>query len=362
LLADINSRGFAQAESRPMPDWARNVCHQREHFKDCGFALERDGRQEFFKFVFAVQKPLFLSVSPMREEDVYAGAPGASASTFEGLLEPEVTHSFHINFFDNRGGYAMAGVDESNVQVLTNLIHVGGTRAVTYDLPVPLQVFFQSLPDRPQSASQNTKEDQANHAHREKLVDKFPWLHKLDFQREGTSCPPAGGDGGPGREPALPHDAHMADADVDAMFVEFAAHRAQWADGLPATTDDFKVTLLGGRWLAAHHGMAYDAFQGASTNQRAKLFCRNRNMPFSARYNISTYGNAEASMLARTWCHKMQHYYNVAVAAGNDAHPFTDEHHHAYIEPTEFTRYADAADGNRAIIGRVGQFRSLFRA
>ena len=73
----------------------------------------------------------------------------------------------------------------------------------------------------------------------------------------------------------------------------------------------FKVALLGGAWTSRHRGVACDAFQGSARGEAAKAWCGQYHLNKSSRYEISMYGERAASLLAKSWCHKMEHFYNI---------------------------------------------------
>ena len=127
------------------------------------------------------------------------------------------------------------------------------------------------------------------------------------------------------------------------------ARRSLAADPM-SSSDDFRTTVLSRN----------DAVQGIARNALAKDFCRRRGVPGGAiRFNFSTYGSATCGILARAWCHKMQHYLNLEVV-----HPlgeglvFGPEEHATYDEPSELKRLL-VGDLRSAVLLRVRQIRGL---
>lgn len=92
----------------------------------------------------------------------------------------------------------------------------------------------------------------------------------------------------------------------------------------------------------------------------AQEWCARRGVQKSMRVNYATYGAEGCGILARAWCHKMQHFYNLELTdPAGPALAFHSGLVDAYVEPTEFTRLADGAAG--ALSVRVGLIRGLFR-
>ena len=100
-----------------------------------------------------------------------------------------------------------------------------------------------------------------------------------------------------------------------------------------------------------------DAIQGIASTDAIKQWCKDRRVPMSARFEIDLYTAAKAAVFARSWCHKMQFFYNVA----SDARPFTPAELDSYREPSEFALLATELATHRQAAKRVTQIRLLFR-
>ena len=59
-------------ESRQRPEWLSAVCAMRDHFANACFVFTNDdGNDSFFKFMFAVQNPLYIEFSQLSGVDEY---------------------------------------------------------------------------------------------------------------------------------------------------------------------------------------------------------------------------------------------------------------------------------------------------
>ena len=140
---------------------------------------------------------------------------------------------------------------------------------------------------------------------------------------------------------------------LDEVRVELAAHAPIVSDG------DFKTNVLGGMWLLAERGVACDAIQGAARGALAIGFCARRRVQKTIRLELAAYGHEACGIMARAWCHRMQHYLNAEVSgAAAEAEAFPAHVHTSYVEPSEFVRlWASAEAAVAGLARRPAQIR-----
>ena len=148
---------------------------------------------------------------------------------------------------------------------------------------------------------------------------------------------------------------------MNAVLRELDEARAATAAEAPeVVTTDFRATILGGAWTAAHAGVAADYAIGMTRTQTAEDVCRRRRLRLSSRYSLEGYGHATAHIMARAWAHRMQLALN-----GGRAHPygpemrFTLEDWESYQPPSELRRLAEGPAVTRQLRGRLGQLAQL---
>eukprot|EP00969_Alexandrium_andersonii_P094537 4176715-Alexandrium_andersonii.AAC.1 len=136
--------------------------------------------------------------------------------------------------------------------------------------------------------------------------------------------------------------------------------KAALAKATTQSHDDFKAIVLGGPAHMAQHGKAYHSVCGVTRGGLAKDFCKRRGVQYTFRCSYALYGDAACGILARAWCHKMQHYFNLELASseGEDL-VFTSEHRNTYSEPTELQKLLAEGHPNPALLQRVEALRSL---
>ena len=110
-------------------------------------------------------------------------------------------------------------------------------------------------------------------------------------------------------------------------------------------------------------GEVMHAMQGQCSGQVADGWAR-RNAATTFKATFSEHGTPESKILVRAWCHRMQHFFNLEMAALEPASfVFTAAHLAAYEEPIEFTDLA-MVDGHprwRKWMARIRAIRNIPR-
>ena len=84
-------------------------------------------------------------------------------------------------------------------------------------------------------------------------------------------------------------------------------------------------------------------------------------MPERFKNNFSAHGPLAPGILARSWCQKMQYFFNVELASpyGPDT-VFTEEHHAGFQESSELVALCARPDLQPRTMSRVNEIRGLF--
>ena len=78
------------------------------------------------------------------------------------------------------------------------------------------------------------------------------------------------------------------------------------------------------------------------------------------RFDVAAYGEEACGILARGFCHKLQHFLNLELANPALAQaPGSPEALAAYQEPSEFIKLAERAMGGDKVLRRVAQIRKV---
>ena len=120
---------------------------------------------------------------------------------------------------------------------------------------------------------------------------------------------------------------------------------------------DFKTRHLGSDWTLEDSGVYYDACQGNCSKAGAK-WAKDRGLQVTFKAHFTAHQAEPSKVLVRSWCHRMQHFFNLEQAHVGGDFAFTKEMLDSYIEPAELT--ALARDTKKAdTLTRIRIIRSI---
>jgi len=76
-------------------------------------------------------------------------------------------------------------------------------------------------------------------------------------------------------------------------------------------------------------------------------------------FAYSRYGEADAALLAQNWCDRMQHWYDIYVAADDVGYQFGAQDVESYEEPEAFTAWAATLAPTAPASERLAQLRAM---
>ena len=307
--------------------------------------------------MFAVQIPVYVSLASATLVE----------QTFPGSADPAMWHVeeqhwracvVDVNLTSIASASCLHRVPRSDVQVLRGLEHVSGDRFASDLRPLPLAVFLSTLPQRVRDANP-ARRSESQRSKEDALVAELPWVEKHlkpkkppisfpDVEEHGES---SGSDAGLGSDFDMPLVAGSRD--------ELADLRLQWEDDPLYRTEDFKLKVLGGAWTLSVHGVVADALTGLAIGEHVQTWCRTRHVPMSFRCELALYTIEHCATMVRTWCAKMQHFFNISLTKADGA-PFTDADREAFVYLADFEALALAFAGHRQGLNRIRQIRRLF--
>ena len=123
--------------------------------------------------------------------------------------------------------------------------------------------------------------------------------------RSASSINPRGEDGGGDVSAAVPSDSD--DDEINSVFAELEAQRAQWGNQEEESEEDwFRIALIGGKWSMSRAGRAAYGFRAdVRARSQAAAFCESFHLPKSATFDNEVYGEVVGSSLARLWVARM---------------------------------------------------------
>ena len=218
-----------------------------------------------------------------------------------------IQYRFRCNNADMDSAACTPDLSFDKIEVVCDLEHIGGTEVVSRSPAVLLCDYLEMIPE-PTSASQSScSRSRSAAASTVRLVHLYPWFAEAEEKKFGFSSADAQGENPAkalkkrNKEEKVGQE--LDDEAIQAMLVALDKARADESAAAEPSADDFKVTVLGGAWTLAHHGVPFDAIQGGARSNLPQDFCNRRGVPRSARFNYSTYGDRACGTLERAWCH-----------------------------------------------------------
>jgi hypothetical protein len=349
-----NAGGIGEPQ-HDIPEWAASIIARRDAFRDCGIVVVHNGERLYFKILYAIQQPRYLALARLQVAQHYHTMPRVTLANWLSLHMDVTRHSFTCNFADHYSHGDVPPVSSASVLVMPDLEHLGGTTVISRQSSIPL-IQYVALAPEPTRNSTNTGENPPK-SKKKSLLEQFPWLdtyeRKLDFyashdrKKKKASAPES--------DDESDKDS-LNEEDVAAALEELHAARAEIlldADGFEFT--DFHTRVLGGR---KDDPRSFDAVQGIPCTEDAAEFSRRRTGQASMRFSIA-YGLQVCGVLARAWCHRLQHFYNLESSdALGAAMIYTAEHFADYTEPRELLQLAETSTSGE-VLGRIRQIRAL---
>eukprot|EP00974_Lingulodinium_polyedra_P134229 11228333-Lingulodinium_polyedra.AAC.1 len=184
-LADIP---VWQPTDPPMPGWHPAMARNRDYFSGCVLGIQKaDGQKEYYKYLYSVQSPGYLALSPCQLiiQDKSAGRYGPPS-----LQETiDSRHLFKVNFAALCSGECLKDIPLEAVTVISDTVMLGGTWARSGCIEEPLATVLGWLPGADTPARQENdepprKQRKKDEDTKEQLLVDFPWLLELD-EKEG---------------------------------------------------------------------------------------------------------------------------------------------------------------------------------
>ena len=306
----------------------------------------------------------FCNAEPYVHVYLQAGGCGAEKAWPSAFFAWH-THVFEVStWLDNRSSSVLHGIAASDVSVVEG-VHRVGRQCWSDHEAMPLPAFLARLPAVAQRTRGANKHEEKASPSSSDLVKQLPWAErifdKFDKQKQADDdivLPVA-----KASSSDLEEDLELLESlgqHADEVWTELEQLRHEWEGSPDQRRGDFLVHVLGGQWQLALKGVVADAIQGRACNQAVE-WCRSRGVSYTARFEIATFSEAAAAVMARAWCSKMQHFYNIALRSGDGGHVFSEAERSSWAEPTELTLLAqNTPTTDRRLHRRIDGLRRLF--
>ena len=324
-------------EEPNMPQWAKPLVQFRNMFCGSALVVRRDGgARDFYKMVFAVKSPKeYLALCPLHP----VPAPSVDdLATAQEPLGPDFV--FAINYADCISAADVVVGARDHLSCLFRLVHEGGTRVTSDMQPLALEYVLEGtdcdLGPVELVETQTEGATASGDPTFEKLVTTtLPWLQFLDYKQGFTAEGPAGS------EAVEAENAVIDEDEVWEGLARLERARAAEVEVAAALPDrDFVSKVRGGESEVYRSGDIVHAMQGQCSGAEATAWARMHGAS-TFKATVSEHGVEEAKILVRSWCHRMQYFYNLEMsAAPSSDFSFAPAVVEAYGEPTELAALA----------------------
>ena len=343
-----------------MPKWAMPIIRHRSLFQGTCLVIQRaDDQVEYWKLVFMVKSlgAEYLAMSRLHPEDDHHPSTA--------LHDPRISlYSFRCNYADFSTAADVAVGPTDRLSILFRVFHNGGVYLSSDMHPISLALVLEGQDAYIPAYTDVERKARKAAKKFDEYVIAMPWLHRLDIKQ-----------GFHGGEDALSvatrqaamerHSSAVTSLDIDdeqllesltALDKERIVTAAEHAF---AGCADFVSRVRGGESHILKTGEEVHAHQSQCIGKFATAWARRRNLHTTFKATHGTHGPAEAKLLCRCWCHRMQFFYDLELAsAEGPALVYSREHVESYVEPTELTILA--ADGtNPAWHARIAAIRAI---
>ena len=329
-------------EQMTLPEWAKRVCRLREQFRTAIFEITQPDGQRFYRFMFAILKPISLMLMPLEP---------VSRRATHGLTPATWAQDFHDNSTQAwsfvPGHFCRAdvlgAVPLSSVRVLMSSYISQAGSVQSLDLSVPLSESLDGLEaDTEEPSVRETKKQGAATAVSEQsTIDSQlpPPSAGSCSDLKATSASAGSVSASSGVALQVPHvdSADPLDEDETGLLTSLSEELKAGRENMATLGPDlrhFRIALLGDSRLVARKG---PHVHGVLASIRAGCplegWAIRVGMSKSARFEISVYSEAGASALAHAWCDRMTFLYDLWCRRADDAWPYDDDALAAYQPP-----------------------------
>ena len=317
------------------PPWVSQLARCRDLLVGSILVIVLGGHKRFFKFMFAMQNPIFIRFSEVVEHDSHLPMVEINHDNWDHVVVDNWANTFRVDFSKHCAWHELPSTNIDDIFLIASSIYRGGAECVTAFAMRPLSSFIADLPAIP-----STSEAASSHANfttkaKVELTHQFPWLAG-SIEREAYPKKRLREEGHKSEAESDNEVWLMSDDQIEAAFSALAVARAEAAN----VGDDFadwRVSVLGGAWAAKHRGSAFDAFRAAPcASSAAEEWAAQYGMGNSARFYVSLYGAGRAHDMARAFAHKCQFFFDLWLSKGIEAYDFTEGDYESYVEPAFF--------------------------
>jgi hypothetical protein len=333
----------SSAAATAYPPWMAKVVHNREMFNGSVWVFRGVFGKQAFAFLYAMQVPYYIQFAPIDIVDDYVEMGPIGAHNWEDHELNAAVQSFRLKLGAFLSWEGLPRLGPENIQIAFNVRFRRGLEMTSTSLLEPFTdvLAYLATPTRPATtANPGSSGEPRQPSWKQLVLERFPWMQGAleGGNRRGRPGDRAGGQPNDRNIDESANDPEPLDDElIEEAFAMLEAKRAELASTDDIEITDFTTGLLGGTWTMAHSGKAFDAYQSKIRGGSDAIeWCNQYNCTKSARFDISLYGDAQASLMAREWARRLQYFFNIYTSSGDAHYVFSDDDVKSYVPTVGF--------------------------
>ena len=342
--------------------WLGSLCVNRDYFRDTIFLCVEGMTTKAYLFLYATQQPYMACFSPLQEVPQWTGSEGVSVADWVSNSLEQWAFMYSAKYMTVLQHQDLGPLEAGSINVLPRALRLGGGVVVSRMEAIPFQSYVAGLPAKAATITKGSgspKRTKVGNLDPSQL-ERFPWLAAYaggGGSQASASGQPAVGQKAPEEASSGEEDAEeLDDQALEEVFKALQDARQEWVEAPGHAASDFYCAITGGAWVQQQKGTPYDFFMGKASHG-AERWCKTYGLQMSARFSIKLYGEFMANLLSRAWCHRMQHYFDIAGSARVPGYSYKADDHESYVEPSSFSEAVPALEGQA--LARAMGIRSI---
>ena len=343
LRAIADYQVYSHPRRTDYPAWLGPICRGRDFFDQAALVVDTADGTKIFLFMYAKQSPLQATFAEIVPTPAYFPLASIGDPDWESIMVAAGEQVFYCSDYKQVVGWeGMPPFVPEQVGVLRPVDYIGEGLLCSSATLVPLDMYLDWLPPvaarKPrESAFGRAGPDPAEAAsssatRRSKVLQRS--LDRSKAAQAGVAIPAA-------VLPVVDEDEELTFAAGVAEAMEAA--RAEVGEEVIAELKSFKVRLLGGDFTMKAKAKGCDYWLAECRGKKPKEFVGVYFRYASFRVGIEL--GADAHLLCRMWCHRMQYFFDVWLNSGDAFFVFQQSDIDAYREPPELQQLIDRLAG-----------------
>ena len=337
------------------PEWVKVLCEYREALQGLILLPEVADGSVAYRFLFASQNPRFavfqnLVVAKSAKPELPLMEDGWP-HLFQ-YVDAYVPWTFQLLPCEYSKHVQLPDLEPHQIYVLEDGLYVEQSQLHCYGTLQRLDDLLRAYPHHHLHTSE-PKAKKARAAATPLLAEEaeaHPWLHRYLPESSRKQAPHSSSSSASHTASQQPTAALASEDKIAAVWASLAEVRAEWAAVDMWQGDDFRMSLRGGQWTAAHRGCVTDAVAAQVASDTGRQWVSMYQEQRMATFSSLRYTQRIATLLASEWCRKRQFFLNVWLQHGGGPHHYTAAEVESYQSSPEWSDFVrDTAPTHQAL-------------